>query len=133
LAAGVCRGDRLDRRARHARGGGRHVLCLPVAGLRGAAIMSVMTRPRDRTLPPMRTREEIAAAYQPRQTVPFWTIVRHAVLIGFCAVVVLPLLWVVLLSIKSLPDAYQNHIWPNVFDFSHYGYAWDKIPTLRQN
>ena len=64
---------------------------------------------------------------------PVWTIVRHAVLIFFCALVIFPILWVLLLSIKSLPDAYQNHIWPNAFDFSHYGYAWDKIPTLRQN
>ena len=54
-------------------------------------------------------------------------------LIFFCALVIFPILWVLLLSIKSLPDAYQNHIWPNAFDFSHYGYAWDKIPTLRQN
>jgi ABC-type glycerol-3-phosphate transport system permease component len=32
-----------------------------------------------------------------------------------------------------LPDAYQNYIWPNTFDFSHYAYAWNSIPTLRGN
>lgn len=97
--------------------------------------MSVITRSSNRTPSSsrLRTREEIAATYRPRQTIPVWTIVRHAVLIGFCAIVALPLLWVLLLSIKSLPDAYQNHIWPNAFDFSHYSYAWQKIPTLRQN
>jgi ABC-type glycerol-3-phosphate transport system permease component len=80
-----------------------------------------------------RTKEEIVAAYHPAHRVPIWTIVKHAVLIGFCAIVVFPLLWVLLLSVKSLPDAYQNYIWPNLFDYSHYSYAWDKIPTLRQN
>jgi ABC-type glycerol-3-phosphate transport system permease component len=79
------------------------------------------------------TKEEIAAAYRPAHRVPIWTIVKHVVLIGFCAIVVFPLLWVLLLSVKSLPDAYQNYIWPNLFDYSHYSYAWDKIPTLRQN
>jgi ABC-type glycerol-3-phosphate transport system permease component len=62
-----------------------------------------------------------------------WTIIRHAVLIFFCAIVLFPILWVILLSVKSLPDAYQSYIWPNAFDFSHYGFAWDKIPTLRHN
>ena len=81
----------------------------------------------------LRTKEEIAATYTPQKRVPIWTIIRHATLLFFCALVLLPILWVLLLSIKSLPDAYQNHIWPNAFDFSHYAYAWDKIPTLQQN
>jgi ABC-type glycerol-3-phosphate transport system permease component len=40
---------------------------------------------------------------------------------------------VFLLSIKSLPDAYTNRIWPRHFDFSHYGEALSGIDTLRQN
>ena len=95
--------------------------------------MSTLTETTIRPAKQVRTREEVVAAYRPQQRVPVWTIIRHAVLIFFCALVIFPLLWVLLLSIKSLPDAYQNHIWPNAFDFSHYGYAWDKIPTLRQN
>lgn len=95
--------------------------------------MSAITQASDRAKTPARTRDEIAAAYTPRKRVPVWTIVRHAVLIFFCALVILPIAWVLLLSIKSLPDAYQNHIWPNAFDFTHYAYAWDKIPTLQQN
>lgn len=77
--------------------------------------------------------DEVVAAYRPRRKVEGWSITKHAVLIFCCATVIFPILWVLLLSIKSLPDAYQNYIWPNAFDFSHYGYAWDKIPTLRQN
>jgi ABC-type glycerol-3-phosphate transport system permease component len=41
--------------------------------------------------------------------------------------------WVILLSVKSLPDAYQNEIWPKTFDWSHYVYSLQKIPTLPQN
>ena len=39
----------------------------------------------------------------------------------------------ILLSVKSLPDAYQNEIWPKTFDWSHYIYSLQKIPTLPQN
>ena len=85
--------------------------------------MSTLTETTIRPAKQVRTREEVVAAYRPQQRVPVWTIIRHAVLIFFCALVIFPLLWVLLLSIKSLPDAYQNHIWPNAFDFSHYGYA----------
>lgn len=81
----------------------------------------------------MRTKEELEASYRPDHRVPTWTIVRHLVLIGFCLIVIFPILWVILLSVKSLPDAYQNYIWPKKFDFSHYAYAWEKIPTLRHN
>lgn len=81
----------------------------------------------------LRTKEELSATYHPRPKVPAWTIVKHLVLIAFCALIIFPLLWVLLLSVKSLPDAYQNYIWPNAFDFTHYEYAWNKIPTLRSN
>jgi ABC-type glycerol-3-phosphate transport system permease component len=76
---------------------------------------------------------EIEAAYVPKRHWPFWTILKHVTIIGVCLSVLLPIAWVIILSIKSLPDAYQNEIWPKVFDFSHYGYAWDKLPSLRQN
>jgi ABC-type glycerol-3-phosphate transport system permease component len=83
--------------------------------------------------PRMRTKEELEASYRPDHRVPTWTIIRHLVLIGFCLIVIFPILWVILLSVKSLPDAYQNYIWPRKFDFTHYAYAWEKIPTLRHN
>jgi ABC-type glycerol-3-phosphate transport system permease component len=95
--------------------------------------MSLLIDTSNQAARPARSREEIVAAWQPQSRVPVWTVIRHAILIFCCALVIFPILWVLLLSVKSLPDAYQNHIWPNAFDFGHYGYAWDKIPTLRQN
>jgi len=55
------------------------------------------------------------------------------VLAIFALIIILPLVWVLLLSVKSLPDAYQNEIWPKTFDFSHYGFSLQRIPTLQQN
>jgi ABC-type glycerol-3-phosphate transport system permease component len=60
-------------------------------------------------------------------------ILLHGTLIFFCAIVLLPLLWVLLLSVKSIPDAYTGDFWPKHFDFSHYGYVFQAIPTLIQN
>jgi ABC-type glycerol-3-phosphate transport system permease component len=61
------------------------------------------------------------------------TILRHVVLIVFMLVIVLPLAWVLLLSIKSIPDAYRPGLWPQHFDFSHYTYALTNVPTLPRN
>jgi multiple sugar transport system permease protein len=60
-------------------------------------------------------------------------ILLHGTLIFFCLIVIVPLLWVFLLSVKSLPDAYSGTFWPQHFDFSHYGYVFTGIPTLVQN
>ena len=46
---------------------------------------------------------------------------------------ILPLAWVLLLSVKSIPDAYTGDFWPKQFDFSHYAYVFEAIPTLIQN
>ena len=51
----------------------------------------------------------------------------------FCLIILLPLAWVLMLSIKSLPDSMRGQIWPRKFDFSHYGYVFDKIETLPTN
>ncbi len=61
------------------------------------------------------------------------TVLLHAILIFFCLLVLVPLAWVVLLSVKSIPDAYTGSFWPEHFDFSHYGYVFGHIPTLVQN
>jgi ABC-type glycerol-3-phosphate transport system permease component len=74
--------------------------------------------------------------YYPKRGIKWGPIVRHAVLLFFVAVVLLPLLWVLLLSIKSYPDAVQRYIWPKQFVspfWDHYTFSWDRIPTLRQN
>ncbi|MDQ6672037.1 MAG: carbohydrate ABC transporter permease [Chloroflexota bacterium] len=61
------------------------------------------------------------------------TVVRHAIIIFFLLVVLLPLTWVLLLSIRSIPDAYTAGFWPRAFDFSHYTYVLNGIPTLARN
>jgi ABC-type glycerol-3-phosphate transport system permease component len=68
-----------------------------------------------------------------RRRIPTGTIVRHVILAMFALIILFPIFWVLLLSIKSLPDAYQNEIWPNAFDFSHYSYSLEHIPTLPRN
>ena len=71
--------------------------------------------------------------WKPKTRPDFWVIFRHVVLALFAVVIIFPIAWVLLLSVKSLPDAYKNDIWPKKFDFSHYGYSLQKIPTLPQN
>lgn len=68
-----------------------------------------------------------------RSRIKWGTVARHVVLAIFAMIIVLPLVWVILLSVKSLPDAYQNDIWPKTFDWTHYGFSLTKIPTLPQN
>ncbi|MFN8661800.1 MAG: carbohydrate ABC transporter permease [Thermomicrobiales bacterium] len=68
-----------------------------------------------------------------RSRIKWGTVARHVVLAIFALIILLPLFWVILLSVKSLPDAYQNDIWPKTFDWTHYGYSLTKIPTLPQN
>ena len=72
-------------------------------------------------------------SYRARRPFPWDAIFRHAILIGFSLSILFPLFWVLLLSVKSIPDAYTNKIWPKQFDFSHYGYAWKQIATLPRN
>ena len=68
--------------------------------------------------------EPIAATRRPptrrRRRVPWGSIVKHGILLFCCVIILFPLFWVFLLSIKSLPDAYTNHIWPNDFEFGSY-------------
>jgi ABC-type glycerol-3-phosphate transport system permease component len=68
-----------------------------------------------------------------RVRVPWGSIVKHGILVVTCVVILFPLLWVFLLSIKSLPDAYTNRIWPHNFEFGSYRTALTAIDTLPQN
>ena len=88
----------------------------------------------------MATRAEtvtrVTAARRPaprRRRIPWGTIVQHAILVSACVVILFPLFWVLLLSVKSLPDAYTNRIWPHHFDFGSYHRALTAIDTLPQN
>jgi ABC-type glycerol-3-phosphate transport system permease component len=60
-------------------------------------------------------------------------VIRHAVINLFMLIILLPLFWVFLLSIKSLPDSMRGNLWPRNFDFTHYGYVIEKIDTLPVN
>ena len=63
-----------------------------------------------------------------------WDVIaRHLVINFFVLVILLPLAWVLLLSIKSIPDAYTGKLLPEVYDFTHYAYVIDKIETLPRN
>ena len=68
-----------------------------------------------------------------RRRIKLSTILQHAIIIFFCLIIILPIAWVLLLSIKSIPDAYTGDLWPQNFDFSHYGYVFAKIPTIITN
>lgn len=57
----------------------------------------------------------IDEVWHPKRGLPWGAIVRHAVLIFFCALVLLPLFWVVMMSFKSIPDGYQRYIWPKAW------------------
>jgi ABC-type glycerol-3-phosphate transport system permease component len=60
-------------------------------------------------------------------------VIRHGVINLFMLIILLPLAWVFLLSIKSLPDSMRGAFWPRNFDFTHYGYVIEKIDTLPIN
>jgi len=74
--------------------------------------------------------------YHPKRRIKWGPVVRHAVLLMFVAVVLAPLFWVLLLSVKSFPDAVQRYIWPKIFVspfWDHYKFSWNQVPTLRTN
>ena len=84
------------------------------------------------TMAPAKT-VPVAETWRPRRGPSTGAILRNVTLVIFCFIILFPVAWVLLLSVKSLPDAYQNEIWPKVFDFSHYAYSLEKIPTLTTN
>ena len=48
-------------------------------------------------------------------------------------IILAPLAWVLMMSVKSRPDSMRGDFWPRKFDFTHYGYVFDKIDTLPVN
>ncbi len=76
---------------------------------------------------------EAAPAMHHRPRLRLGTILLHATIIFFCLIIVLPILWVFLMSIKSIPDAYTGKLWPDQFDFSHYNYVFEHIPSFWNN
>lgn len=64
---------------------------------------------------------------------PWGTYVRHVVVFACVATILFPILWVVLLSIKSRRDSAKNYIWPEKFDFSHYKYVLTQTDNIPHN
>jgi len=60
-------------------------------------------------------------------------VIRHAVINFFMLIIILPLAWVFMMSIKSRPDSMRGEFWPRKFDFTHYSYVFEKIDTLPIN
>jgi ABC-type glycerol-3-phosphate transport system permease component len=60
-------------------------------------------------------------------------VIRHALILLFVAIILLPLAWVLLMSVKTLPDAMRGNLWPRTFDFTHYSYVFERIATLPTN
>jgi ABC-type glycerol-3-phosphate transport system permease component len=60
-------------------------------------------------------------------------VLRHIVINLFNLVILLPLAWVLVMSVKSLPDAMRGDFWPRKFDFTHYSYVFQHIETLPIN
>ena len=58
---------------------------------------------------------------------------RHVVINLFNLIILLPLAWVLIMSVKSLPDAMQGNFWPKRFDFTHYSFVFQHIATLPVN
>jgi multiple sugar transport system permease protein len=80
------------------------------------------------------TRMRETAAYVPhKRRIHYRTILLHAVLIFFCLIILLPVAWVLLLSIKSIDDANHGALWPKVFDFTHYDYVFTHLTSAIQN
>jgi ABC-type glycerol-3-phosphate transport system permease component len=88
-----------------------------------------MTRSLD-TVP---TREAAAIHPPRRPQLRLSRILLHAIIIFFCVIILLPIAWVLLMSIKSIPDAYTGELFPRQYDFSHYGYVFEKMPNVLQN
>ncbi|MBX6321190.1 MAG: carbohydrate ABC transporter permease [Rhodospirillaceae bacterium] len=60
-------------------------------------------------------------------------IVRHGVINLFMLIILLPLAWVLLMSVKTMPDSMSGRFWPREFDFTNYRYVFEKIDTLPVN
>src|SRR5262245_16924219 len=77
-----------------------------------------------------------AEVWHPKRRIKWGTIGRHAYLIVLCLWVLLPLAWVVLLSLKSLPEATQRYIWPKEFVdplYTHYQFIIEKQRAVVTN
>lgn len=81
----------------------------------------------------VRTRASARArAGDRRQRLDPGTILRHAILIFFCLIAILPLIWIVGLSLKTVQETYQIPIvlFPAHPTLNAYSYSFQHIPGL---
>jgi ABC-type glycerol-3-phosphate transport system permease component len=60
-------------------------------------------------------------------------VMRHLIINFFLLIIFLPLVWVLLMSVKTLPDAMRGYFVPQHLDFTHYSYVFQRIVTLPIN
>lgn len=60
-------------------------------------------------------------------------VARHVIINLFLLIILLPLVWVLLMSVKTLPDAMRGDLFPRQLDFSSYSYVFERIATLPRN
>ncbi len=86
------------------------------------------------SLTPSRAAGVVAAvSTRPPWRIHWRTILLHTVIVFFCLLILLPIFWVLLLSVKSLRDAYTGTLWPEQFDFTHYAYVFERMPSVVRN
>jgi ABC-type glycerol-3-phosphate transport system permease component len=81
----------------------------------------------------IRTYRSIEGLTVAKRRRPWGTYARHVIVFSCVATILFPILWVVLLSIKSRRDSAKNYIWPNEFNFSHYKYVLTQHTDIPQN
>jgi len=69
----------------------------------------------------------------PNRSINWRGILLHGTIIFFCLLIILPLLWVLLLSVKSIRDANTGTFWPREWDFTHYAYVIQERPEILYN
>jgi ABC-type glycerol-3-phosphate transport system permease component len=89
--------------------------------------------PRAETLPAFHPAAAVARPGQGWLRRNSGAIAKHAVINLFMVIILLPLAWVFMMSIKSRPDSMRGDFWPRKFDFTHYAYVFEKIDTLPIN
>ena len=60
-------------------------------------------------------------------------ILRHAAINVFMLIILLPLAWVLIMSVKTARDAMRGDFWPRHFDFTHYSFVFEKIKAQPHN
>ena len=69
----------------------------------------------------------------PKPSINWGNWLKHGVIGFFMLTIILPLIWVLLLSVKTLPDSYTGVLFPTEFDFTHYAFVFRQIDTLPIN